>query len=294
MTRRQIILSIPGMVLLEQSAKTATVHRNRSKRPGKLALNARSRVERPPSSGHTKVIESTLNFNVSQTAIIVCDMWDDHWCKSSARRVTEMAPVMNQVISAARQLGVMVIHAPSGTIDYYKDTPQYRRMAEAPHVDPPTPIKNWCHLEPDKEKRLPIDDTDGGCDDTEPRTAHRVWRRQHPAIEIKHYDGISDQGSQVYNFCYSEGITNLAIMGVHTNMCILGRSFGIRQMVRLGMKVVLVRDLTDSMYDPRDEPKVTHQQGTDLVIEHIERYWCPSVLSRDLITLGQARELTRL
>ena len=71
--------------------------------------------------------------------------------------------------------------------------------------------------------------------------------------------------------------------GVHINMCVLGRPFGIRQQVRLGRNVVLVRDLTDAMYDPRDKPYVSHARGTELVIEHTERYWCPTILSRDLV-----------
>jgi hypothetical protein len=72
-------------------------------------------------------------------------------------------------------------------------------------------------------------------------------------------------------------------MGVHTNMCVLGRPFGIRQQVRLGMNVALARDLTDAMYDPRQRPHVPHDRGTELVVEHIERYWCPSVLGQDLM-----------
>lgn len=36
------------------------------------------------------------------------------------------------------------------------------------------------------------------------------------------------------------------------------------------------------MYDPRTKPYVSHQRGTDLVIEHIESRFCPSVLSDDL------------
>ena len=69
---------------------------------------------------------------------------------------------------------------------------------------------------------------------------------------------------------------------VHTNICILNRSFAIRQMTKLGFNVVLVRDLTDSMYDPRTRPFVSHARGTELVIEHIENMWCPTILSEDL------------
>ena len=36
-----------------------------------------------------------------QTAIIICDMWDDHTCKAAARRVAEMVPTMNRMVSTA-------------------------------------------------------------------------------------------------------------------------------------------------------------------------------------------------
>jgi hypothetical protein len=53
-------------------------------------------------------------------------------------------------------------------------------------------------------------------------------------------------------------------------------------MVRLLKNVVLARDLTDAMYDPRQPPYVSHTRGTEMVIEHIEKYWCPSILGEDL------------
>ena len=72
-------------------------------------------------------------------------------------------------------------------------------------------------------------------------------------------------------------------MGVHTNMCILNRTFAIKQMTRWGIPSLLVRDMTDSMYDPRDRPFVSHDQGTGLVIGYIEENWAPSVSSKDLL-----------
>ncbi len=62
----------------------------------------------------------------------------------------------------------------------------------------------------------------------------------------------------------------------------LGRPFGIRQMALLGKTVVLARDLTDAVYDPRQRPFVSHEQGVALLVEHVERYWCPSMQSGDL------------
>jgi hypothetical protein len=83
--------------------------------------------------------------------------------------------------------------------------------------------------------------------------------------------------------------SNIALMGVHTNICILNRSFGIRQMTQLGFHVVLARDLTDAMYDPRTRPFVSHTRGTELVIEHIESRWCPSIMSGDLTRVTEDR-----
>jgi hypothetical protein len=66
-------------------------------------------------------------------------------------------------------------------------------------------------------------------------------------------------------------------------MCVLKRSFAIRQMTKWGIRCILIRDLTDSMYNPARRPFVSHDEGTQLVIEHIEKYWAPTVSSDDLV-----------
>lgn len=255
---------------------------NRARVPGTLNLLQRTREESSDGSKTYVVSESVVDWEVAETAIIVCDMWDDHWCKLAAQRVGVLAPKMNAVLTAARSHGVMVIHAPSDTLEFYAKTPQRVRMQMAPRAMPPVPIQRWCKLMPDKEPPLPIDDSQGGCDDPEPVKSFKAWTRQHAAIDVTGFDGVTDSGEEVYNFCVQEGIKNLVVMGVHTNMCVLGRSFGIRQMKQLGLNVVLARDLTDAMYDPRQKPRVSHARGTDLVIEHIETWWCPSIRGEDL------------
>ena len=195
-----------------------------------------------------------------------------------------MAPRMNQVINASRSLGVMIIHAPSDTMKYYEGTPQRLRMQRAPVASSSTPILNRCPRDSAEERNFPIDDTVSACDDPilKDWTGPFPWTREHPALDVVGFDGVSDNGQEIYNFCKQEGITNVALMGVHTNICILNRGFGIRQMTQLGFHVVLVRDLTDAMYDPRTRPFVSHTRGTELVIEHIESRWCPSIMSDDL------------
>ena len=72
-------------------------------------------------------------------------------------------------------------------------------------------------------------------------------------------------------------------MGVHTNMCVLHRTFAIKQMVRWGVDMALIRDLTDAMYNPAMAPYVSHAEGTRLVVEFIEKFWCASVQSGDML-----------
>lgn len=268
----------------------------RPKLAGTLRLSARGRAAKPAGpgteSGTVQPYERTLEWNVSETAIIVCDMWNDHYCVSAARRVVEMVPRLNEVLAAARRFGVAVIHAPSSTMDFYKDTPQRRRAMAAPPLTPPVPIARWCYLDKNAEAPLPIDDTGEPCDDAVGRGHVRMYSRQHPDIVIGPQDAISSIGQEIYNYCEQLGIRNIVMTGVHANMCILGRPFGIRQQKRLGRNVVLVRDLTDAMYDPRDEPYVSHRRGTEMVIEHIEQFWCPSILSKDLLSIvpGSGRQ----
>jgi hypothetical protein len=47
--------------------------------------------------------------------------------------------------------------------------------------------------------------------------------------------------------------------------------------------VALVRDLTDTMYNSRSKPYVDHFTGTALVCWHIEKYWCPTITSDQVI-----------
>jgi len=208
--------------------------------------------------------------------ILICDMWDQHWCRGAEERVDAMAPRMNDVIQAARARGALIIHSPSDTMDFYRGQPARERVWEVPRV--PLPDERE-HIDP----RLPIDDSDEGSDTGE-TVAYRVWHRQHRAIQIDETnDYITDEGQQVYSIIIKRHVRRLLFMGVHTNMCVLNRSFGIKQMVRWGIPVALVRDLTDTMYNPAMPPYVSHDDGTRLVVEFIEKFWCPSLSSEDLL-----------
>ena len=248
----------------------------------KLTLHPRQRTETSPGSGRYHATIGSVEWDPRKTAIVICDMWDKHWCPEATRRVGEMAPRMNDFVKVARDKGVLIIHCPSDTLEFYKDTPQRKLAQSAPVAETKRPLERWCYLDKDREGKLPIDDSDGGCDcDPQPKN-YRAWSRQIDIIEIMEADAITDS-AEAYNLMKERGIENLLVMGVHTNMCVLGRPFSIRQMVYQGLNVMLVRDLTDTMYNPAKAPFVHHCTGTDLVIEHIEKHWCPTITSVDLL-----------
>jgi len=245
-----------------------------------LSLATRSRSETSKGSGEWQIAEKTVAWDPKKTALVICDMWDRHWCAGATRRVAEMAPRMNEVVKNAREQGVFIIHCPSDTMKFYDGTPGRKLALAAPKVEPKVPLRGWCSLDKTKEAPLPIDDTDGGCDDNSPppKGPPYPWSRQIDTLEIMDGDAITDS-AEAYYLMQQRGIDNVIVMGVHLNMCVLGRPFSIRQMVQQGKNVLLLRDLTDTMYNPRKSPYVPHCIGTELMVEHVEKFWCPTISS---------------
>jgi nicotinamidase-related amidase len=238
-----------------------------------VSLRTRAQVFKGGEEWQEAALEHSLQPH--RTAIVICDMWDKHWCRGATERVNRLAAKMEPLLQQARRSGVLIIHAPSDTMNFYASQPQRQSILNLKRTAPAA-VRNI------DSPKLPIDDSDGGCD-TPGDSTHKAWSRQHPGITIAPNDLISDNGEEIYTALKLRGITDLLVMGVHTNMCVLNRTFAIKQMTKWGMRCMLVRDLTDAMYDPKDAPYVSHDRGTELVIEYIEKYWCPTVLSRDLM-----------
>jgi nicotinamidase-related amidase len=252
-----------------------------------LPLKLRSRTGGPGKSG---IVEKQAAWDPKKTALIICDMWDDHWCKSASRRVAEMAGPLNDVVKQARSKGIFIIHAPSSVTGFYKDTPQRKRAQAAPFAKTLAPLTTaerwgttWCWTDPKHESVLPVDDSDMGCSCVGEKCVIReAWKRQISTIELAPEDALTDNGQETWNLLTERGIDNVILCGVHLNMCVLGRPFAIRQQVYWGKNVALMRDFTDSMYNPERPPGVDHFTGHDLIIAHVEKNWCPSFLSSDI------------
>lgn len=225
-----------------------------------------------------------IDWDPARAAVVICDMWDRSTCVSAQRRVGAMAWHMNEVVRGLRTQGALIVHAPGGCAGFYSGTPARIRAMRAPHVDAPAPI-DWNSWNCDRHNELPRTLTipaPCSCDAEQPCCEGGPpypWTRQTPEIDVTDEDAVTDDGQELFNLLEERHARHVIVMGVHTNICVLGREYGIRQLVFFGKAPLLCRDLTDSFHrDPRG-----HFWGTAAIVAHVERYWCPTVRSDDLV-----------
>ena len=266
---------------------------------GDLRLHLRRQRLTLDEGGHRvwRTVTEEAAWPAAGTALLLCDVWDSHWCRGARERMEPLVPRMNETAAMARAAGVQIVHAPSGTMDHYGDHPARLRALEATPADPPEGLPEAAR-DPDSlvgqlfapggeaaeyDPPLPVDAADNGTTVAE-NDSYKAWTSQHPGIEIDpERDLISDDGRVVYACLQARGVTRMLILGVHTNMCVLHRSFGIKQMTKWGVETALIRDLTDTMYSPARPPYVDHDEGTRLVVGYAEKFWCWSVDSAEVL-----------
>lgn len=229
-----------------------------------------------------------VDWDPKETAIVIVDMWDVHWCHSATTRVGEIAVPMNQTLAAARDAGIHIVFAPSDVTSFYATSAARKRTLSLPNatLPPSTTIKN---------PGFPLGtSTDGGCD--EPAKSGSPWTRQVATLSIDEsidyliaadLPGNPMAGSQeLYNIISKEGLKNLLYMGVHENMCIMERPFAIEHLRGWGWdkhNVAVVRELVDVMYTPKDSPYVSHAEGLAIHTAYIEKFWASSVSMYDIL-----------
>ncbi|HXT60479.1 MAG TPA: isochorismatase family protein [Pirellulales bacterium] len=277
----RILPALAGLVMACLPAPGANSSFARAAEP--LRLHLRGRAPVTANGDQFQVAASEVEWDPAKTAIIVCDMWNQHWCRGATERVAEMAPRMNEVLKAARSRGVLVIHCPSDTMKFYQDAPQRRLARQAPPVELKPLAAGWCPLGGGQEPPLPFDNSKDRCDCT-PQCPHgHPWKRQIDALEIADEDAITDNAEAIY-LMRQRGIDRVIVMGVHANICVLRRPFAVRQLLAQGQQVVVMRDLTDSMHDSASPPAgLDHFRATERIVEHIEKYWCPTITSQDFL-----------
>jgi nicotinamidase-related amidase len=215
----------------------------------------------------------------SRVGIVVVDMWNYHWCKTAAMRVGSLVPRMNRVLDAARAMGMTVMLCPSDVVDNYVGWTQRERIFAMPRFEVPPLLTIEC----------PKPQDPGGCACGRERcVVNYGWDGMHADLKIAGDDLMPDTLEDVYSLCRQRGLTHLIYCGVHTQVCLLGKPMGLRNLKAAGLSCILARDLTDAHpgYDPARA--FTPDLNTSQVVEHFERYLAPSVnMAEELKSLGK-------
>jgi hypothetical protein len=213
-----------------------------------------------------------------KVGVVVVDVWNHHWCKTATMRVDALVPRINHALDGARSLGVTVMLCPSDVVDNYVGWPQ-REIVLAMRKQPVPPlIKIECPSPPDG----------GGCACGRERcTVNYGWDAMHPSLGIGQDDLMPDTLEEVWTICKDRELTHLIYVGVHTQVCLLGKSMGLRNLKAADMHCILARDMTDAHpgYDP--EKNFTPDSHTADVVRHFERHLAPTVhLSEEFAKAG--------
>ncbi len=209
-----------------------------------------------------------MSNTLQNTVLLICDVWDNHYCADLRRRTESLVKRINSFAKIVRKHGGRVLHCPSETVDsYYSSWPQRKAMKRFPKVLSRVHNKIW-------EVETPLDTTyTTGCPDIPTCAVHTDYTKQHEGIEILPEDLISDDAQEIYNLVKHKP-TNVLMAGTALNMCLLGRPFGIQALVKWRVPVQVVADLVEVFYSSWEPPFITIEEAKWYTLGFIRAKWC--------------------
>ena len=95
-----------------------------------LPLELRSAALVVDAAGHQQWRESheTRVLDPSRTALLLCDVWNDHTSRGAVERLEAIIPAMAAVVEALRADGVTIVHCPSDCMDFYAASRARKRV----------------------------------------------------------------------------------------------------------------------------------------------------------------------
>jgi len=250
-----------------------------------LNLILRSQViDKDKQMLYWRVVNTPVQWRTDETLIIIKDMWNKHWCFNGADIIQQMFPRFNEVIHHARSLGVQIVHVPSSpAIHSYHRHPSYDYMLKFPQFPLPEFVDH-------DDYPMPLNVDDAGANGP----ILEIGRQPDGYSQIKDIDivfetnglkdGICETFELVWNMMVSKDIKNVILTGCATNMCLMNKPLGIRNLVSHGINVVVVRDMTNPMYNPASPPYVNMPEANKMMSEYFEKFWCPTIGSDEILS----------
>lgn len=187
---------------------------------------------------------------LQETALVLVDCWAYFPLESFVARVGEICETkIKPVLEVCRELGVSVVHAPSP--QWAANYPDFHYSAPVEETQtPPAPSKSdaWPPQSLTTEGAFAVART--GVDPM----FNAWWEKAYPDnlkisphVEPAGEDVVVTTGDELHAFCCERRIKHLVYAGFATNICVLERDYGTREMRRRGYNIVLIRDATTAI-----------------------------------------------
>ena len=214
---------------------------------------------------------------VSQTALVLVDVWQRHYIKDTEARAeniinTKLLPLLTSV----RKAGVKIIHAPSPEVAVA--SPNWVRILTREQVFPAPdewpPAEFLSATGAYKPFAMPYEPREEERNKMAPLTFH-------PKVVPLEGEPVVATGEELHQYCKKSKILFLLYAGFNTNACIINRTYGTIRMRDRGYRIILVRDCTTGMESKDTQPTLAQTKGTIL---NLEMFDCFTVVSDDLIS----------
>lgn len=229
-------------------------------------------------------VEKEKTFDPSQVAVLVVGMWSGHQCKVADRILQELSPKVDTFLKRCRSHEMKIIFGSSSLVKLPKYASLRKNMKNIPFAKL---TDKGLSFPP-----IPFDDSDGGINERNTEF-QRGEVDMNPAIECMDVDAITDNSKELLNYLHYHKCQLLLVVGVHTNMCVLDRPYGMKNLARYGFPMAIVRDLADPMVKPDGILVKDRDDALQKIIHYIEQYFAPSVDSRDFMFLEKGKTIYR-
>ena len=181
--------------------------------------------------------EVVMALPLAHTALVLVDVWDNHFIESWLERATKIAKeAVVPVLQAARGAGITVVHAPSPPVEFRARSGEYAAF-RGPRSQPPG-IPGIPQL------------------------------GMSPLVEVREDEYVVATGDQLQEVAEERGILHMIFAGFATNWCILNRYYGMRAMAQRGYNLILLRDATAGVEFP---DTVDEHFATEIAIREVEQ-----------------------
>ena len=220
--------------------------------------------------------EIDMDLPVEQTAIVLIDLWHNHFIDSWIERAGKV--LREQVlpaIEAARHVGLPVIHAPCPEV-----AAQYDQLGIHAKAPPSSKAPEW--PPPEFRRREGEWHAYRGPREQEPGIRDiREDRRVSDLVEVRPDDIVIATGEQLHTWLASKGILHIIFAGFATNWCIINRDYGVRAMRNRGYNTILLRDATTGVEFP---DTLDGLWATELSLREVEQKFGFSASNPDFFT----------